>query len=664
MKKLYYGAAFYPELWDEKTIEEDIKIMKKTGINIVRIGEFWWSKLEPTEGKIDISFISHILNLLYANDIKAILCTPTATPPIWMTYGHEERLHVDSEGRRMIHGSRQHACTNNEYYRSRCRNIIEHIAKIVGNHPAVVLWQLDNEFKCHVSECFCETCRKQWHEWLKKKYDTIENLNSKWGTMIWSELYQNFEQIPQPFQNTPFLHNSSLSTMYRIFHREKIAEFADKQAEIIRKYSDKPITTNAALGFSADNELLFKNLDSAGFDTYASSKTPYAFTINCDLWRNVKKNKEYWLLETSSSFTGALDRQSFVHPDGYLLSESVANYALGGKAFCYWLWRQQPYGCEQNHSAILSAWGKPGIGYKNVIKVKEEIDKIEDYITGSKCCQAEVAITYSDRAEAFMLTESHGKDNYRSLITEFYKNILDTGIHRDLILEGSSFEGYKVIYTPFMYYLSSEYLNRAKKFVEEGGIWIVGPLTGGRTENHTINVDAALGKELEEIAGVETLYTYPIEDSGSLGEAFGVKAPLRLWSSVFKLKGAEAVGVIHGGLTDNMPFITENKYGKGKVVMLGSLPYGECGDELIKSLTNHYCNEAHISLKYDVSEGTIVVPRIKDSEIYEFIINMTGNDGCINLKNEMFDVINDEIVLSGNLKIRSYEYRILKKNNI
>lgn len=660
MKKLYHGAAFYPELWDEKTIKEDIKMMVDAGINVVRIGEFLWSKLEPTKGTVDISFLANILDLLYENNIDVIMCTPTATPPIWVVDGYKERLHVDSKGRTMIHGSRQHACTNNLYYRSRSKNIIEHIASEVGKHPAIVLWQLDNEFKCHISECFCESCKEQWHRWLEKRYGNIENLNKKWGTMIWSELYQDFDQIPQPFEATPFIHNSSLSTMYRTFHREKIAEFATEQAEVIRKYSDKPITTNGALGFTTDNEMLFKNLDVAGFDSYASHRTPYAFTLNCDIWRNVKKGKGFWLLETSTSHTGALDRHAEVHPNGYLVSEAIANYALGGESFCYWLWRQQPWGCEQSHSAVISAWGKPSVGYENVLKVEKERKRIEKFMIDTKFAQAELAITYSDRAKTFLLTESHKYDDYRGLMTDFYKNVLDTGIHRDLIPESRDLDGYKMLLTPFMYYLSDEYLKRAKEFVNKGGVWVVGPLTGGRTEEHTINLDAALGAELEKMAGVETVYTYPIENSGAIGEAFGISAPLKLWSSVFKLNGAKAIGMLKDGVTPGYPFITENKFGKGKIVMLGSLPYGEEGDKIIKKLIKHYAEEVNVIVRENVSKGTLAIPRYKDDEKYEVIVNMDGKGGNVKLSKEAYDVQEDVIIAAGTLKIDAYKYKIIK----
>ncbi len=658
IKKLYHGAAYYPELWSREIIDQDIVHMKAAGINVVRMGEFLWSRLEPMENEIDTSFLVEMVDLFYSNGIETILCTPTVTPPIWLTDGNPETLVVDASGTRMHHGARQHVCTNHPYFRERSEIIVEHMARAVGKHPGVILWQLDNELKSHVSECMCDTCKELWHVWLRQRYGTIENLNQQWGTLIWSELYQSFEQVPQPLA-VPFLHNSSLSTMYRNFSREKIAEFGDEQAEAIRKFSDVPITTNGSIGFFVDNERLYKNLDVAGYDTYASSSNYSAYLFNADLWRNVKKGKNFWVLETSTSHTGALDRYPGVHPQGYLAVEAVSAYALGADGFCYWLWRQQRTGCEQIHGAVISAWGKPTLGYKEVVKVEKAREELEDLLLSTKLCPAELAITYSDRAKTFLLTEPHKKLNYRGIMGDFYTTVLNTGIHRDLILEGTDLEGYKILMTPFMHYVSDEYRERARAFVERGGIWIVGPLTGGRTEEHTIHTDAALGR-LESLAGVETLYTYPMDGTGGMGSAFGVTAPLGLWSAVFRPVQAAVLGTVEGGLTPGEAFVTEHRIGRGKIVMLGSMPLGEEGNRMLQAMVLHYAKEAGIKERTDVSEGTVVVPRRGDGFTLWVVINMDGNGGTVSLPCAGMDVLENRVLPSGKLEIGRYEYKVVR----
>ncbi len=138
-----------------------------------------------------------------------------------------------------------------------------------------------------------------WHDWLKNRYGVIERLNEAWGTDVWSETYQTFEQVPQPGP-APFLHHASLRTMYQLFSMEMIASFADEQAKIIRCYSDAPITHNGSVMFSVDNERMFQNLDFASYDTYASQENASAFLLNCDLWRNLKQGRPFWILGNES----------------------------------------------------------------------------------------------------------------------------------------------------------------------------------------------------------------------------------------------------------------------------------------------------------------------------------------------------------------------------
>ncbi|MFA9456631.1 beta-galactosidase [Halalkalibacter sp. AB-rgal2] len=656
--KLYHGAAYYPELWDEKVIEEDIKLMKEAGINVARMGEFAWHTMEPEEGKIDISFFVDIINKLYENGIETVMCTPTPTPPIWFTHNHPERMYVNGEGKVMGHGSRQHACTNHPYFRKKANEITEHMAKAIGSLPGVIGWQIDNEFKCHVSECMCETCRALWHQWLEERYETIEQLNEAWGTKIWSEYYHSFDQVPQPGP-APFLHNSSLSTMYRQFSMEKIAEFSDSQADIIRQHSNAPITHNSNIPFSVDNERLFEHLDFASFDTYATQENRASYLMNCDLWRNFKKGRDFWIMETSTSYAASLESYASPHANGYLRAEAVAAYALGGGAFCYWLWRQQRAGCEQPHGSVISAWGKPTVGFQGVQEVEEMRKQMEPFIVATKPQQADVAITYSDQAKAFFQTEPLQQMDFRALVTNFYNHFVSLGVHRDVIPEKASLEGYKLLFTPFLPHISDEYRKQAVEFVKNGGTWIIGPLSGGRTKEHTIHTDDALGK-LEKIADVEALYTYPIDGTGSIGHAFGYQAPLGLWSTVFEYDEQTAVGTIKGGNSSGKAFITESKVGKGKIVHLGSLPVGEEGDSLLKTIIDHYATDAGVNVRTDVTHGTVVAPRIDDEGKHSWVIvNMDGQGGHVTLPKDAIDALTKEKVSEGQLEIGAYEYRVL-----
>ncbi|MDF2792152.1 MAG: beta-galactosidase, partial [Neobacillus sp.] len=313
----------------------------------------------------------------------------------------------------------------------------------------------------------------------------------------------------------------------------------------------------------------------------------------------------------------------------------------------------------QPHGSVISSWGKPTVGYANVLEVEATRKEIEEIITSTTPSQAELAITYSDRGKVFLKTEPHRELNHRTLITDYYKRIVEMGIHRDVIPEGASLDGYKLLFTPFIHYLSSDYIASAKQFVENGGIWIVGPLTGGRTENHTIHTDRALG-ELEKLAGVEVLYTYPMDGTGTIGRAFDISAQLGLWSSVFEADSSSEVGIIEEGLSKGKAFITEHRLGAGKIVMLGSLPVGDAGDLLLQKLVDHYSQEASLTMRTDVSKGTIVAPRQGDGYTVWFIINMDGNGGSVTIPLTGLDLKTNKVVEPGKLELGRFEYKMIK----
>ncbi|WP_121611310.1 beta-galactosidase [Mesobacillus foraminis] len=595
-KKLYHGAAYYPELWDRFVIDQDLQLMKETGINAIRMGEFAWSTLEPEEGKIDVSFFAELINKFYENGIETVMCTPTPTPPIWMTHGFPERLFVDMAGRRMGHGSRQHICTNNQYFRERAAIIAEKLAKGLGSLPGLIGWQLDNEFKAHVNECTCDTCKELWHNWLREKYRTIGSLNNDWKTGAGQPAYRSFEEVPVP-ENTASFRRLPLRMAYRQFSMEKIAEFADEQAEVIRQYSKAPITHNSSIGFHVDNERLFKNLDFASFDTYATIEHAGAYLINCDIWRNLKKDKGFWIMETSPSFSASLEGTATPHPNGYLKAEAAAAYALGSEAFCYWLWRQQRTGCEQPHGSVISAWGKPAIGYENVLEVERMREALEPILLSSQSCQAEVALVYSDHAKAYFQNGPFKKLNYRGVITEFYQQILSNGIHRDVIQPGADLEGYKLLFTPYLPSLPADAAERARQFAEKGGIWITGPLTGD---------------------------------------------------------GGTAIP------EDDDELVSEQKYGEGKIVQLHFIPKSEEEKKRLEKIIDQYANEAGVDLRMDISPGTIAIPRKAEGNQIWVMVNMDGNGGEIDLPFKGYDLISECAVPCGRTDIGKFEYKVLQ----
>lgn len=664
---VHHGVAYYPELWPSGDMARDVAEMKKLGLDVVRIGEFAWSRMEPEEGKISLAYFREVMDRLNAAGIKVVLCTPTATPPVWLTDGHPERCYVDAAGTTMVHGARQHASYDDPAVRAACLRIVEAMAAELGRHPALAAWQIDNEFKCHVSEDFNVSSVAKWHRWLEARYKTVEALNAAWGADIWSERYLSFEQVPAP-RKTPFLHNASLQSAWYAFSRESIAEFLDAQCAAIRRHSSAPITHNFNPGFAVDFERMSRNLDFVSFDDYPSAANWAQMVIDCDLYRSAKPDRSFWVMETSCSHNGWLSNYEPPHPEGFLVAEAVACYGLGAKSFNYWLWRQQRTGCELPHSALFSSWYKPSVGYGEVAKVEEARRRLSSYLASTKPQAAEVAITWSDRGRYFLQTEPLGGNreyrvNFKDIVDQWHALALNAGLNRELRFEGASLAGLKLLVTPAMPYVSPEFRDRVKRFVEAGGVWICAPLTGARTGEHTVPTDAGLGL-VDELAGVETVYTFPLSGSGSTGTALGYTTPLAGWCAALKAAGAETrvMGTIDSKTAaKGLGFLTERSLGKGKVVVLSTQPVGESGAKLLSALLRRYAAEAGVVQPYEVSQGTLVCPRQDEQgRVSCLVVNMNGAGGTIQVPKGATDALNGASVPEGTLRLAPYEYRAIR----
>lgn len=634
-RQLFHGVAYYPELWPEADVTRDIEEMRRLGISVVRMGEFAWSKMEPDEGHLSFDFFLRVMDRLHSAGIRVVFCTPTATPPVWLTAGHPERCFVNHDGVVMSHGARQHVSYDDPTVRAACLRIVHALAAAVGRHPALHAWQIDNEFKCHVAEDFNPASERAWHAWLLRRYGTIEALNEAWGTDIWSERYQRFQQVPVP-RATPFLHNPSLSTAYRLFSRESIADFMDAQSAVIRNHSSAPITHNLNPGFSVDLERMCRNLDFASYDDYPSADKWARWVFLADLFRPARPGRAFWLMETSVSHNGWLSNNGEVaHPRGFLEAEAVLNYALGAEAVCYWLWRQPRTGCELPHSALFSAWFRPSIGHSAVQGVERARQRLQPLFSGARPAPAEIAVTWSDRARAMLQTEALGAGrghvvDYTATVSAWHRLLLDGGWHREFRFEQASLDGLRLLITPAMPAVSDSFLQRVEAWVRAGGTWICGPLTGTRTLEHTVPTDAALGG-VEKLAGVETVYALPLQGTGTEAEAFGLRAPLAGWCAALRPDSADTSvrGRLVTPLTaEPLAWLTERPVGRGFVVVVAAEPVGEEGRALLQALIAHYAARAGVGERWQVSPGTVVCPWIAAGGRRRWVVvNMDGRGG-------------------------------------
>lgn len=290
-ERLVLGTCYYPEHWDENLWEEDLDRMLRSGIEVVRVAEFAWNLTEPREGEFTYEFFDRFLELAHKKGMKVIFCTPTATPPAWLTDQYPEVLNADQDGNLYRHGARRHYNYNSPVYQKFCRIIVEKYASHYGSSPAVIGWQIDNEVNCELDEFYSDSDTIAFRDFLKRKYGTIEALNQAWGTVFWNQTYNVWEEIYIPRKTPHYTNNPHHMLDYYRFVSDSARRFVQMQADIIRKYCKKDdfITTNGIFGNLDNHQMTRESLDFMTYDSYPN----FAYCLDDYEEKNFLKDRKW-----------------------------------------------------------------------------------------------------------------------------------------------------------------------------------------------------------------------------------------------------------------------------------------------------------------------------------------------------------------------------------
>jgi beta-galactosidase len=667
-KKLYYGCAYYPEAWGLQTVDEDIARMKELNMNVMRIAEFSWVVMEPVEGQFRFDWLHQVIDKLHNNGIEVVLGTPTATPPTWMAEKYPEIFVVDETGQRRTHGARRNCSYTNEIYREKSRIIVEKMAKEFGKKPGVIGWQTDNEF--HLTSDYSQTTEKRWHDWLKNRYGSIDEINEKWNLNLWSQRYNNFEQIPMP--RSGIWHHPSLQMAWYRFTNDMVDEYQDIHLEAIRKYSDLPITHDGMPGQRTNYVQLFDDLDFMAVNNYHSFEAYDRIQSNYDRMRGYHQGF-HWLFETAPNYSGGGKKGNtwFLHqPEGSMQAAMWMNYGLGGQGTMFWLWRQHWAGQEMPHGSIISSWGKPAANYNDLKELGKQLQLTSDFLMENPVIQAEAAIFWShENLKGLTIEEyANGMKYYNDWTYRFYLPIADAQVHRDVIHEFTDISQYKLLMIPMMPYVPMQLQDRLQDWVINGGILLVGPMTGYRTEEWTGFKQHAMG-EMAEWMDIEVDSRIPI---GTVRRPAEIPVLLNfekglmtespeasLWSEALSTDGGSILAFYKNGMHDGKPAIIENRVGQGKVVLLGTDP----GEKAYQKLVLKYADEAGVKPLSGVVKDVVISPRKGPSGDGYVIVNISNQEKEINLDvNGYEDLLRQKkMKTNGKLSLGPYDFFILRK---
>lgn len=655
------GAAYYPEAWDEAEQEHDIAMMVKAGCNVMRMTEFAWHKMEPRDGEIDFSWLHRVMDKLWTAGISVILGTPSATPPRWLQKVDPTIYAVSEEGVRRTHGARRNCCSNNPTFRRYSARIAEAMAKEFADDPRVVGWQIDNEINIMGRGCYCEHCRRGFTEYLRARYGTIENLNDRWALETWSQYYDSFEDIPAPTDREAW-HNSHLNLEWKRFQGQSHVDFIKMQADILHKYVKVPVGTDMMPIHNIDYEKIAQFADVIQFNHYREESNLWEVLVWYDYIRTLK-DRPFWNTETSTCWNGAHFIPNLIRREGFCRALSWLPIAMGGEANLYWLWRQHRASHELMHGSVLYANGRPMHTFGEVQQLSAEYARCADFMNGTKVT-ADLAMMID--ADSYMMQDVqpiYPDDgwHYYTRTRNLHTHLRAYGVRPDLIAPSHSFDGYKVLMTPFMPSLEREGLyDRIEEWVEAGGTWVVGPVTDIRTVDGAHYTKAATGR-LEQWTGA--IMTDTIPDKGDRvvcswkdGAPFSAYGLLQLFDDL--PADCEVLASVTDGIYPSLKgkvLAFRKPFGKGQILVLGTTPNADG----VARLLDVACEYTPVR-RFAFEGNVMVAPRKGAAGEGLAVVEHRGEPASVTLDEPMTDLITGER-FEGKVELKPFDVLILKK---
>lgn len=634
-KKLLHGGDYNPEQWLDRPdiLEKDLDMLTEAGCNVVTLGVFSWSTLEPEEGRFCFDWLENIINKLYERGISVILATPSGARPKWLADKYPEVLRVDSERKRALFGFRHNHCYTSPVYREKTAIINRKLAERFGNHPAVILWHISNEYG---GECHCPLCQDAFRKWLKERYHTIEELNKRWCTTFWSHTYNSFDQIesPSPIGETQ-LH--ALNLDWKRFVSYQTTDFIKAEIHALREGGSKlPTTANLMYYFNGLNYFeLAKAIDVVSWDTYPTwhkqevIETAYDNGMCHDLMRSLKR-KPFFQMESCPTSTNWQGISKLKKP-GVLFAQSMQAIAHGGEGALYFQIRQSRGASEKFHGAVIDHYGGTDTRvFREVCHTGSALDKISE-LAGSNVKSA-VALLY-DWDSQWAMEDSQGPRNkglhYKEALLKYYRGFRKLGLNVDLVDMTGDLTDYKILAAPMCYMFRNGFEEKVRKFVKNGGIFVATYWSGivddtdrcflGGVPHGLMDVLGIRSMEIDGLYDWEKNSLIPVSDNLlGLDRTYTCK----YLCDLVELRGAEAVMTYGDDFYAGYPALTVNAYGDGQAWYVAADAEKEFQVEFLRRIAE----KAGIScgVEGEIPEGLEITTR-KNSEATYYIYQNWGS---------------------------------------
>lgn len=618
-EKLLFGVAYYDEYMPYERLEKDVAMMRESGINFVRIAESTWSTVEPQDNIFDFHHIDRVLDAMHKGGIKVIIGTPTYAVPAWLVKKYPSVLVTTPQGQRQ-YGARQNMDITNEHFVFHAERLIRKIMEHVKDHPAIIGYQVDNETKAYQTSG--ENVQKQFVQYMKTKFKTLDNINKIYGLDYWSNRINNWDDFPSVNGSI----NASLKSEFEKFQRQLVTDYLAWQTKIVKEYA-KPnqfVTQNFDLdwrGFSygiqpeVDHFAAAKPLDIAGIDIYhptQESLTGIEIALGGDVARSMKGGKNYFVIETE-----AQGFPQWVPFPNQLRLQAFSHLASGANMVGYWHWHSIHNSAETYWKGLLSHDFEPNPTYLEAQTIGKDFNRLNDKLVNLKK-NNDVAILFSNEALSAFNAFSFGwgaKEKYNDILRPYYDALYKMNIGVDFIDPSVNFSfgekdfgKYKMIIVPALYAASDDLMNRLKQFVKVGGHVVYTFKSGFSDENVKVRTTIQPGLA-NDVCGISySQFTIPNgvslkEDPYKVGAA---QNKVHTWMELITPTTAQVLAYYDHPQWGKYAAVTQNQYGKGLATYIGCMTSEALTEQILKQAlkkSNLWGNDQQLSFPLITKSG-------------------------------------------------------------
>lgn len=630
---LLMGTDWYPEQWPEERWEVDLRMMEAAHLDVARLAEFAWSRMEPSEGHFDFAWLDRAIRLAEKHHITVVLGTPTAAPPAWLTQKYPETLRVEPNGQRATHGNRAHGSVTSVKYREFCRRIAEEMAKHFGHDPDVVGWQIDNEYG-YAMMSYNDEARRQFQDWLKEKYKTLGALNEHWTTAYWSQTYDNWEEIPIPVGE----HNPGLMLDWEHFVTYAWTSYQQNQIDAIREHAEPRqfITGNfMGYGFGAfDHYIITRPLTFVAWDDYVGTGhlDPDANGISHDTMRGFKR-ENIWVIETQPGFVNWSNLNNSLDK-GEVRAMAWHGVGHGADEVSYWQWRSALNGQEEIHGTLVGPDGEPEPLLEEVAQTAKEFAELQGAFRDTRVVSEVAMLNDYDSRWAIDWQKHTEKYDQFAILKSYYHALRKISQSIDIVSADVPLDMYKLVVAPDLYLIPKERAEHLAAYVRNGGHLVLGPRSGMKDEFNALlpihqpgYLAEALGAQVEQYYALEK----EVPASGTLGDG-----ELSVWAEWLKTTSADAEVLLRyghsNGWLDGQPAVVTRRYGKGRITYIGAV----LNDKLVAAAAQWMAKSSDITSAFGpVPDGIEASRRVGPNSAVYVLINWGAEKQSVALPHAM-----------------------------